>query len=149
MKVGKVYCEQNLGLEHCRLKSPCMKKSCHENFMHENFIFMHENEISMHENEISMHENEISMHENKIYMHEINIRVSWRKRMECLLNDHCGPLFTRRGGGGIQSQWQIYSTRYLANWPISKMAAQRGRGRSWNTEALLVLREGGGGSGQV
>ena len=32
-----------------------MKRSWHQNVMHENKIFMHENEISMHENDTSLH----------------------------------------------------------------------------------------------
>ena len=42
------------------------KKSWHENFMHENFIFMHVNEIAMHENKyyaLKMFVEENSMHE--------------------------------------------------------------------------------------
>ena len=45
-----------------------MRKTWHENLMHEIYIFMHENDISWHENDVSVHENKI-VHAWKYHLH--------------------------------------------------------------------------------
>ena len=127
-----------IALSYTLTKSSMHKKSWHEHFMHENFIFMHENEIFMHETDISMHENEsfppivfmhekfkgktfifmygyiIFMHENEIF-HDFSYRNLFVRVVFCLMLANLNAFATIACYLNIGNSYFLYCIRKPVN----------------------------------